>query len=53
MAWAEGVRTCFALLGDANMAWATRLMAMGARLVTVRHEHCAVAAATAWARKTG
>ena len=53
MAWAEGVRTCFALLGDANMAWATRLMVLGTRLVTVRHEHCAVAAATAWARKTG
>ena len=49
----EGVNTCFALLGDANMAWATRLMQRGARLVTVRHEHCAVAAATAWARKTG
>jgi acetolactate synthase-1/2/3 large subunit len=49
----EGVETCFALLGDANMSWATRLMQMGARLVTVRHEHCAVAAATAFARATG
>lgn len=53
VARAEGVETCFALLGDANMAWASRLMMLGARLVTVRHEHCAVAAATAWARKTG
>lgn len=53
VARAEGVGTCFALLGDANMAWATRLMQRGARLVTVRHEHCAVAAATAWSRKTG
>ena len=50
---AEGVDTCFALLGDANMSWATRLMEQGARLITVRHEHCAVAAASAWARKTG
>ncbi|HEX6143802.1 MAG TPA: thiamine pyrophosphate-dependent enzyme [Geminicoccaceae bacterium] len=49
----EGVETCFALLGDANMSFATRLMQMGARLVTVRHEHCAVAAATAYARATG
>jgi acetolactate synthase I/II/III large subunit len=49
----EGVETCFALLGDANMSWATRLMQMGTRLVTVRHEHCAVAAATAFARATG
>ncbi|HEX2256560.1 MAG TPA: thiamine pyrophosphate-binding protein, partial [Afifellaceae bacterium] len=49
----EGVETCFALLGDANMNWATRLMQKGARLVTVRHEHCAVAAATAFARATG
>lgn len=53
VARAEGVDVCFALLGDANMGWATRLMQRGARLVTVRHEHCAVAAATAWARKTG
>ena len=50
---AEGVDTCFALLGDANMNWATALAGRGARMVYVRHEHCAVAAATAWARKTG
>lgn len=49
----EGVETCFALLGDANMAWASRLMMLGTQLITVRHEHCAVAAATAFARKTG
>jgi thiamine pyrophosphate-dependent acetolactate synthase large subunit-like protein len=49
----EGVRTCFALLGDANMSWATRLSELGCRMIYVRHEHCAVAAAMAYARKTG
>src|SRR5262245_54862805 len=49
----EGVTTCFALLGDANMNWAARLMELGCRMVYVRHEHCAVAAAMAYARKTG
>ncbi|WP_163269457.1 thiamine pyrophosphate-binding protein [Chelativorans alearense] len=49
----EGVETCFALLGDANMNWATALAGLGTRMVYVRHEHCAVAAAMAYARKTG
>ena len=49
----EGVRTCFALLGDANMNWAARLAQQGCRMVYVRHEHCAVAAAMAYARKSG
>src|SRR5688572_12637954 len=49
----EGVRTCFALLGDANMNWAVRLAERGCRMVYVRHEHCAVAAAMAYARKCG
>src|SRR5512138_267542 len=49
----EGVKTCFALLGDANMNWAARLAEQGVRMVYVRHEHCAVAAAMAFARKTG
>jgi len=49
----EGVKTCFALLGDANMNWAARLAAQGCRMIYVRHEHCAVAAAMAYARKTG
>ncbi|MBN9671512.1 thiamine pyrophosphate-binding protein [Roseibium aggregatum] len=49
----EGVSTCFALLGDANMAWATRLADAGCRMIYVRHEHCAAAAAMAYARKTG
>jgi thiamine pyrophosphate-dependent acetolactate synthase large subunit-like protein len=47
----EEVRTCFALLGDANMNWAARLSEQGCRMVYVRHEHCALAAAMAYARK--
>lgn len=49
----EGTGTCFALLGDANMNFATRLSEAGTRMVYVRHEHCAVAAAMAYARKSG
>jgi thiamine pyrophosphate-dependent acetolactate synthase large subunit-like protein len=49
----EGVRDCFALLGDANMNWAARLSAQGCRMIYVRHEHCALAAAMAYARKSG
>src|SRR6187455_2668312 len=49
----EDVRTCFALLGDANMNWAARLAEQGCRLVYVRHEHCALAASMSYARKTG
>ena len=48
----EGVNTCFTLMGDANMNWAARLREQGCRMVFVRHEHCAVAAAMAYARKT-
>ena len=47
----EDVKTCFALLGDANMNWAARLAAQGCRMLYVRHEHCALAAAMAYARK--
>ncbi len=47
----ENVSTCFALLGDANMHWAARLSGQGCRMIYVRHEHCAVAAAMAYARK--
>lgn len=50
---AEGGGACFALLGDANMNFATALAQRGMRMIHVRHEHCAVAAATAHARKTG
>jgi len=49
----EEVTTCFALLGDANMNWAARLSQGGCRMVYVRHEHCALAAAMAFARKSG
>ncbi len=49
----EGVKACFALLGDANMSWATLLAEKGTRMVYMRHEHCTVAAAMAYARKTG
>jgi acetolactate synthase-1/2/3 large subunit len=49
----EDVRTCFSLLGDANMNFASRLAEQGCRMIYVRHEHCAVAAAMAFARKTG
>ena len=47
----ENVGTCFALLGDANMSWAARLSGLGCRMIYVRHEHCAVASAMAYARK--
>ena len=47
----ENVRTCFALLGDANMNWAARLAESGCRMIYVRHEHCALAAAMAYSRK--
>ena len=49
----EKVETCFALLGDANMNWATRMADQGCRMIYVRHEHYAVAAAMAYARKSG
>ena len=49
----EGVTDAFALLGDANMNFATRLSETGCRMIYVRHEHCAAAAAMAYARKTG
>ena len=49
----EGVTDCFALLGDANMKFATRLAEQDCQMIYVRHEHCAVAAAMAYARKTG
>ncbi len=44
--------TCFALLGDANMHWAGKLSDLGTRFVYTRHEHAAVAAATAYARNS-
>ena len=35
------------------MSFATRLAEQGCRMIYVRHEHCAVAAAMAFARKSG
>lgn len=51
---AEGVDTHFALLGDANMHWAT-VMAEQHRVRTIhaRHEHCACAMASSYAQATG
>ncbi len=49
----ENIGHCFSLLGDANMNFATRLGEAGCQMIYVRHEHCAVAAAMAYARKTG
>jgi thiamine pyrophosphate-dependent acetolactate synthase large subunit-like protein len=49
----EDVGTVFALLGDANMNFATRLADQGCRMIYVCHEHCAVAAAMTYARKSG
>ncbi len=49
----ESVTTCFALLGDANMNWATAMAKHGCQMIYVRHEHCAVAAAMSWARTSG
>ena len=46
---AEGVDTQFALMGDGNMHWSTAFSKLpGVHTVHVRHEHCAVAAATAY-----
>ena len=49
----EDVADCFALLGDANMNWATDLASKGCRFVYVRDEHCAVSAAMSYARASG
>jgi thiamine pyrophosphate-dependent acetolactate synthase large subunit-like protein len=49
----EGVTDCFALLGDANMNWATAMAAKGCRFVYPRDEHCAVSAAMSYARASG
>lgn len=46
----EQVESCFALLGDANMHWAGALAETGIQLIYTRHEHAAVAAATAYSR---
>ena len=51
---AEGVNTQFVLMGDGNMHWSTAFARLpGVQTVHVRHEHCAVAAATAYNIATG
>lgn len=49
----ENVQHCFALLGDANMHWAGAIAERGVECIYSRHEHAAVAGATAYARATG
>lgn len=50
----EGVTVGFTLMGDGNMHFATALDDKpGMRTYMVRHEHAAVAAATAYARSSG
>ena len=46
----EKVKTCFALLGDANMHWAGAMSERDVDMIFTRHEHAAVAGATAFAR---
>jgi acetolactate synthase-1/2/3 large subunit len=51
---AEGVDTQFVLMGDGNMHWATAMAGLpGMQTIHVRHEHCTVAAATAYNVATG
>lgn len=50
---AEGVDTVFVLTGDGNMYWEAAIAeAPGTRTIHVRHEHCACAMASAYARIT-
>ena len=51
---AEGTDTLFVLTGDGNMHWEVALSEHDAvRSIHVRHEHCGVAMATAYAVATG
>ena len=47
----QKVERCFALLGDANMQVAAKMADLGISLTYVQHEHCAVAASMAYAKK--
>ncbi len=50
----ENVRTVFVLTGDGNMYWDAALAEYpDVRSIHVRHEHCAVSMALAYAQKTG
>src|SRR5918997_6717470 len=49
----EGAQVLFTLMGDGNMHWVAALSAHeGVRTYYVRHEHCACAMASAYARAT-
>ncbi|MDT7952867.1 MAG: thiamine pyrophosphate-binding protein [Acetobacteraceae bacterium] len=51
---AEGTDTLFVLTGDGNMHWEVAMTDdQAVRSIHVRHEHCAVAMATAYAVATG
>ena len=51
---AEGVDTLFTLMGDANMHWGNAMAHRNdVRVIHIRHEHCACAAAISYAWKTG
>ena len=50
---AEGVRSHFTLLGDANMHFAQTLAGHGVRTIHVRHEHNAAAMAMSFANADG
>lgn len=51
---AEGVDTQFILMGDGNMHWTTALSKMpGVTTISLRHEHCTVAAAMSYFVATG
>ena len=51
---AEGVDTQFILMGDGNMHWTTALSKLpGVKTVSLRHEHCTVAAAMSYHLATG
>jgi thiamine pyrophosphate-dependent acetolactate synthase large subunit-like protein len=50
----EGVDTVFVLTGDGNMHWEAAFSeSLGCHAIHVRHEHCACAMASAYARVTG
>jgi acetolactate synthase I/II/III large subunit len=50
----EGADVLFTLMGDGNMHWVAALSTHeGVRTYYVRHEHCACAMASAYARATG
>jgi thiamine pyrophosphate-dependent acetolactate synthase large subunit-like protein len=50
---AEGVRTVFGLMGNANLEWWLDLTELGIKVHSVRHEGPAVSMAEGWARATG